>query len=68
MADPEQLTTDELYFRDPELDPPPRGVNMLLLNEGGVLIVGQWSEGCLAWCPKPKVPKSLKDKLTRSLK
>ncbi len=68
MSDPTQLTTNELLFRDPEVDPPPRGVNMLMLNEGGVLIVGQWNNDCLAWCPKPKVPKALKEKLARRVK
>lgn len=64
MSEPEQLTTDQLYFRDPAIEPPPRNVSMLLLNPGGVLIVGQWSDDCLAWCPKPKIPKTLKRKLT----
>jgi len=63
MSDPTQLTTHDLYFRDPEIYPPPKGVNMLLLNSGGVLIVGTWSDDCLAWCPKPKIPKSLKEKI-----
>lgn len=67
MSDPTQLTTHELLFRDPEVDPPPKGVNMLLLNPGGVLIVGPWSDDCIAWCPKPKIPKSLKDKLIRRM-
>lgn len=62
MPDPDQLTTDQLYFRDPAVEPPPRNVSMLLLNPGGVLIVGQWSDDCLGWCPKPKIPKSLKGK------
>lgn len=63
MPDPKQLTTDQLYFRDPAVEPPPKNVNMLLLNPGGVLIVGTWSYDCLAWCPKPKIPKSLKEKI-----
>lgn len=62
MTEPIQLTTDQLYFRDPAIEPPPRNVSMLLLNPGGVLIVGQWSDDCLAWCPKPKIPKTLKGK------
>lgn len=65
MSDPTQLTTDQLYFRDPDEEPPPRGVNMLLLNQGGVLIIGQWSADCVGWCPKPRIPKALKEKLTR---
>lgn len=63
MSDPTQLTTDRLYFRDPDEDPPPKGVNMLLLNPGGVLVVGPWSNDCLGWCPKPRIPKSLKEKI-----
>lgn len=65
MSDPTQLTTDELWFRDPDIHPPPRAQSMLLLNPGGVLIVGNWTDDCLAWCPKPKIPKSVKDKMTR---
>ena len=65
MSDPDQLTTDQLYFRDPDIDPPPRNVNMLLLNPGGVLIIGPWTDTCLGWCPKPKIPRSLKDKLAK---
>lgn len=63
MKETIQLTTDQLYFRDPDVDTPPKNANMLLLNPGGVLIVGQWSDDCLAWCPKPKIPKELKTKL-----
>lgn len=66
MADPTQLTTEELYFRDPVLHPPPKNVSMLLLNPGGVLIVGTWTEDCLAWCPKPKIPKSLKQRMHKA--
>lgn len=65
MSDPTQLTTDQLYFRDPDEDPPPRGVNMLLLNPGGVLVIGQWSDDCWGWCPKPRIPKPLKDKMLK---
>lgn len=63
MSDPTQLTTDQLYFRDPDIDPPPKGVNMLLLNPGSVLVVGPWSNDCLGWCPKPRIPKALKEKI-----
>jgi len=63
MLDPTQLTTDKIYFFDPDEHNPPRNVNMLLLNPGGVLVIGQWSDDCLAWCPKPKILKSLKEKI-----
>ena len=65
MTDLLQATTDQLYFRDPDVEPPPRNASMLLLNPGGVLIVGPWTDGCLGWCPKPRVPAALKDKITR---
>jgi hypothetical protein len=59
-----QATTDQLYFRDPAIDPPPRACSLLLLNPGGVLIVGNWTDDCLGWCPKPKIPTSIKKKMT----
>lgn len=65
MNDFPQVTTTELYFRDPDIDPPPRAVSLLLLNPGGVLIVGNWTDECLGWCPKPKVPESIKLKYTK---
>lgn len=65
MKETIQLTTDQLYFRDPAVEPPPRNVSMLLLNPGGVLIVGNWTDDCLAWCPKPKIPQSLKIKMSK---
>jgi hypothetical protein len=58
-----QATTDELYFRDPEIDPPPLATSLLLLNPSGVLIVGTWTKECLAWCPKPKIPASVKERM-----
>lgn len=65
MSEPIQLTTDELYFRDPDIDPPPRATSLLLLNPGGVLIVGSWDDTCLGWCPKPRIPTTIKDKITK---
>lgn len=59
----QQLTTNLIYFKDPDIEPPPRAVSLLLLNPGGVLIVGSWSDDCLGWCEKPKIPKSIKKKL-----
>lgn len=60
-----QATTDQLYFRDPEVDPPPRATSMLLLNPGGVLIVGTWTDDCLGWCPKPRISAELKRKINQ---
>ena len=64
----QQATTDQLYFRDPDVDPPPRGISMLLLNPGGVCVIGVWSDDCIGWCPKPKIPKALKDKHAQAKK
>ncbi len=63
MTEFKQSTTDQLYFRDPIEEPPPRATSLLLLNPGGVLIVGIWTDDCLGWCPKPKIPYSIKAKM-----
>lgn len=65
MTELRQATTDQLYFRDPDVEPPPKATSMLLLNPGGVLIVGIWTDDCLAWCPKPKIPDALKEKISK---
>ena len=46
----------DLYWRDAVLNPPPIGVKLLLLTEGGVAVVGDWKDdgGFIAWCPLPK--------------
>ena len=66
MNELEQVTTDELWFLDPEVYKPPKNASILLLNPGGVLIVGIWTDDCIAWCPKPKIPKSIKSKLVEN--
>jgi hypothetical protein len=63
-----QPTTDQLYFRDPDIDPPPKAASLLLLNPSGVLIIGSWTSDCLGWCPKPKIPASIKKKMTKEIK
>ena len=60
-----QITTNELWFRDPDVYPPPRAASLLLLNPGGVCVIGPWTSDCVGWCPKPKIPRSIKNKLTR---
>jgi hypothetical protein len=34
----------EATWRTPDDDPPPLGVKILLLNPGGVCVIGTWSE------------------------
>jgi hypothetical protein len=43
-------------WRDPAWAPPPRGAKCLLLTEGGVAVIGLWSDdgGFVAWSPLPK--------------
>jgi hypothetical protein len=53
---------------DPKEFPAPRGADLLLINEGGVLIRGQWYEGALAWGYKPVIPATVKARLTQKQK
>jgi hypothetical protein len=50
-------------WRDPDQGIPPLGVKLLLLNPGGVCIVGTWADWAVAWAPLPKLPEHIKDKL-----
>lgn len=65
MADPLNPTAPVTELFDPLLHPPPRGASLLLINEGGVLVIGQWYDGALAWGYKPKIPQSVKDRTSR---
>ena len=62
MSDPLHPTSDEWVMFDPDIDPPPTGVHLLLLTPGGVLVTGFWNDCFLAWAYKPKVPASVKNK------
>lgn len=66
MSDPLHPTAQVTELFDPAVHTPPRGVNLLLINEGGCLIVGPWYEGAKAWGYKPRVPQSVKDKQWKS--
>jgi arylamine N-acetyltransferase len=46
----------EVYWRDPEDQPPPRGVKLLILTSGGVAVFGDWmtDSNFVAWSPLPK--------------
>lgn len=46
----------EVYWRDPHGSPPPRGVKMLILTDGGVAVIGSWTDDSnfVAWSPLPK--------------
>ncbi len=66
MADPMHPTNGEWELFDPLLKPAPRGCSLLLINEGGVLIIGQWYEGALAWGYKPTIPATVKARVSPS--
>ena len=48
----------EVYWRDPDQEPPPRGVKLLILTSGGVAVIGDWADdsNMVAWSPLPKRP------------
>ena len=47
------------------VNPPPRGgEQLLLINAGGALIVGPWTDDCWAYSRKPKIPASVKARIT----
>jgi len=54
-------------WRDPEQEPPPSGIRMLLLNPGGVCVIGTWTSRFIAWAPLPKIPETIKAKLLEKL-
>lgn len=52
--------TGEVFWRDPQTNPPPRGVKLLILQSGGVAIFGEWrnDSNYVMWSPLPKRKKT----------
>lgn len=50
-------------WKDPRVEPPPRGVDMLCLQATGTLVKSPWMDGIgfLAWYPLPKLPTWAKE-------
>lgn len=48
----------EVRYKDPAVEPPPRGVKLLILTSGGVAVFGEWSDksNYTHWSPLPKKP------------
>jgi hypothetical protein len=67
MSDPKHPTNKSWELFDPLLHPPPNGVSLLLINEGGVLIVGTWYKGALAWGYKPSIHETVKQRMNKPL-
>ena len=46
----------QVYWRDPQEFPPPRGAKMLILTDGGVAVISDWTDNSNfeAWSPLPK--------------
>jgi len=50
----------QTQWRTPSEKAPPPGVKMLLLNGGGVCVIGHWGPWAVAWAPLPRVPDHIK--------
>ena len=50
----------ESVWRTTKDQEPPLGVKMLLLNAGGVCVIGTWADWAVAWAPLPKIPDHIK--------
>lgn len=50
----------EVYWRDPDIEPPPRGRKLLILTSGGVAVFGDWMDDSnfVAWSPLPRKRKN----------
>jgi hypothetical protein len=53
-------TAGHTVWMTPKDKTPPLGSKMLLLNPGGVCVIGHWSDWAVAWAPLPKVPEHIK--------
>jgi hypothetical protein len=51
--------SNDVGFRFPDEEPPPRGVKLLIYTSGGVCIIGDWRDdmGYEQWSPLPKRKK-----------
>lgn len=54
----------QTYWRDPSVEPAPTATKVLALTPGGVAVIGTWAAWAVAWAPLPKIPESLKEKLS----
>ena len=47
---------------DPLTHTPPRGVQLLVVTRGGVLIKAPWAPDMIAWGPLPQIPETVKQR------
>ncbi len=55
------------HWMTPKDKTPPLGSKMLLLNPGGVCVIGHWSNWAVAWAPLPKVQGEIKELLMKGM-
>lgn len=67
MSDPKHPTNQHWELFDPLVNKPPKGVSLLLINNGGVMVIGNWYTGALAWGYKPSIPQTVKTRLNKPL-
>lgn len=60
------VTAAVAEWLDPEEHPAPRGSKILLLTRWGIATFGQWdsSGDFVGWSPLPKVPSTIKAKMS----
>jgi hypothetical protein len=54
------ITAPVAELLDPEIHTPPKGVQLLVVTRGGVIIKAPWASDCIAWGYLPKLPESVK--------
>lgn len=59
-AKPYTAPVCELF--DPLPYPPPRGVLLLVVTVGNMLIKAHWSDDMIAWGPLPQIPETVKQR------
>ena len=61
---PDIKTAKVAELFDPLVHTPPVGAMLLVINPGGVLTKSTWYKGALAWGYLPKIPQSVKDRMS----
>lgn len=63
-SDPMHPTNKAWVMSDPLVEPPPNnGEELLVIQQGGVLIKSPWVVGYLAWAYHPSIPDSVKKRM-----
>jgi hypothetical protein len=54
------ITVPVAELLDPLIHTPPRGVQLLVVTRGGIVIKAPWAPDFIAWGYLPKIPESVK--------